>query len=142
MTRPRLLLAAIALVAGLAWLVERWIVTDAEAVEHVLERAAVDASSGAWDAVADAFDDGFLEGGRDKAAFLAWARAQWNRAALRAITVDVRDVRVEGDRAAARVEARLQPYAQRVPGSVELERRDGAWRIVRLAPDSAVFFGR
>lgn len=142
MTRPRLLLAAVALVGGLAWLVERLVVTDAEAVEAVLDRAASDASRGAWDAVADALDDGFREGGRDRAAFVAWARAQWTRASLRAITVDVLDVRVEGDRAAARVDARLQPYAQRVPGTVELERRDGAWRIVRLAPDSAVFFGR
>lgn len=142
MTRTRLLLAAIALVGGLVWLVERLVVTDAEAVEAVLERAATDASSGAWDAVADAFDDGYQEGGRDKAAFLAWAKAQWNRAGLRAITVDVLEVRVEGDRAAARVDARLQPYAQRVPGSVELERRDGTWRIVRVAPDSTVFFGR
>ncbi|MFO0931361.1 MAG: hypothetical protein U1E39_01480 [Planctomycetota bacterium] len=142
MTRPRLLLAVVALAGGLAWLVERLVVTDAEAVEAALERAAADASRGAWDAVADAFDDTYLSGGRDKAAFLAWARAQWNRAALRAITVDVLDVRVEGDRAAARVEARLQPYAQRVPGSVDLERRDGAWRIVRVAPDETVFFGR
>jgi len=142
LTRPRLLLAAVALVGGLAWLVERLVVTDAEAVEAVLERAAADASRGAWDAVADALDEGFREGGRDGAAFVAWARAQWTRAALRAITVDVLDVRVEGDRAAARVDARLQPYAQRVPGTVELERRDGTWRIVRIAPDSAMFFGR
>jgi hypothetical protein len=141
-TRTRLVFAAVALVGGLAWLVERVVVTDAEAVEAVLERAADDASRGAWDAVADAFDDEYQANGRDKAAFLAWAKAQWTRAALRAITVDVLDVRVEGERAVARVDARVQPYAQRVPGTVDLERRDGAWRIVRLSPDSTVFFGR
>lgn len=142
LTHPRLLLAAVVALAGLAWLVERLVVTDPEAVAAVLDEVADAASRGDWDAVAAAIDDDFLEAGRGKDAFLAWAKGQWSRANLRAIALDVRDVRVEGDQAAARVEATLQPYAVRVPGRVDLARRGDAWRIVRAAPDNPAFFGR
>ena len=142
LTRPRLLLAAVIAFGGLAWLVERLVVTDTEAVTAVLDDVAAAASRGDWEAVAAAIDDDFLEAGRGKDAFLAWAKGQWKSASLRGIALDVLDVRVEGHQAAARVEATLQPYAVRVPGRVDLERRGDAWKLVRAAPDNPSFFGR
>jgi hypothetical protein len=142
LTRPRLLLVALVAAAGLAWLVARLVVTDAEAVTAVLETAADDANRGDWDAVTAAFDDDFREAGRDRTAYVAWVRGVWRSASLRAIALDVLDVRVEGDQAAARVEVRLSPSSFKVPGRVDLERRGDTWRIVRAAPDNPSYLGR
>ena len=142
MTRPRLLLAVVVALAGLAWLVARLVVTDAEAARAVLTTAADDANRGDWDAVTAAFDEDFREAGRDRTAYVAWVKGVWRTASVRAIALDVLDVRVEGDQAAARVEVRLSPSAFKVTGRVDLERRGDTWRIVRAQPDHPSYFGR
>lgn len=134
-TRSNLVLAAVVVAAGLAWLVERLVVTDREAVTDVVTRTADAVTRGAWDDVAGHLDETFAVGRLDKAAFVAWARAQWNAAPVRSLSTSVDDVRVEGDRAAARVVATVSAFGVRVPARVDLERRGSAWRIVGIEPE-------
>jgi hypothetical protein len=60
---------------------------------------------------------------------------------LTTLSVDVDEVRVEGDRAAARVTVApgMGFGGARFGGRVDLERREAGWRITGMAPDDAAF---
>jgi hypothetical protein len=75
---------------------------------------------------------------------VAWIRGLWRRTQLKSVTVDVDDVRVEGDRAAARVTVGtgLPLGGTRFGGRVDLERRPPGWRITGMAPDDTMFLPR
>lgn len=135
MTRSHLAFVALVVAAGLGWLVERLVVTDREAVTDVVTRTADAVTRGAWDDVSGHLDETFTVGRLDKAAFVTWARAQWNASPVRSLSTSVDDVRVEGDRAAARVVAKVSAFGLRVPARVDLERRGSAWRIVGIEPE-------
>lgn len=142
-SRSRLLAVAV-LAAAAAFAVERLVVTDAEAVERTLEDAADAVTRGDWTAFAAAVADDFADRGQDKAAFVAWAQDLCRRSQAKSVGVDVEDVRVEGDRAAARVVVRPGvPWAGlRVPGRVDLVRVGDDWRIEAVAPDDASWMRR
>ena len=143
-TRLRLLLGILAMAALAAWGIERLVVTDAEAVEALLAADEAAIRSGDWDTVRTSIAPEYEERGRDREAIVRWARDLWK--ASRATTLSIRtdDVRVEGDRAAARVTVSPgSPWTgQRFGGRVDLERTPEGWRIVGIAPDDARFLGR
>ena len=138
------LLALVVLVGAAAFAVERLVVTDAEAVERTLEDAAAAVTRGDWAAFTAAVVDDFADRGQDKASFVAWAQDLWRRSQAKSVEVDVGDVRVEGDRAAARVVVRPGvPWAGvRVPGRVDLVRAGDGWRIESVAADDTSWLRR
>lgn len=142
-SRPRLLAVAV-LAAAAAFAVERLVVTDAEAVERTLQDAAAAVTRGDWDAFAASVADDFADRGQDKGGFVAWAKDLWARSHAKSVEVDVGDVRVEGDRAAARVVVRPgAPWAGvRVPGRVDLVRAGDGWRVESVAADDTTWLRR
>jgi len=137
LSRSRQILLIAVAVAGLAWLVERLIVTDREAITSIIEDDAAAVTRDDWDAVARTIDDAYEERGRDKAALLAWARGLWRLTPAKPLVIDVGDIRVDGDRAAARVivrpGSRLSGLA--FPGRVEFVRRSDGWKVDGIASD-------
>jgi hypothetical protein len=135
-TRRALAVPAVLLAAVAALLLERWIVTDREAVEELLHEAAEAAERGDWHAVRAAIDDDFE--GMDPDAFVARAHAL-STAGASGWSLRVDDVAVEGDRASARVEVRFSPFSGASPwntaGSVGLVRAASGWRIRSVSPD-------
>jgi hypothetical protein len=140
-TRTRLVLALAAIAALAAWGIERLVVTDREAIEALIEGARTAVVRGDWPALESTLADDYAERGLDRAGAIAWIQRLWRRSQLSALTVDVEDVRVEGDRAAARVT--VSPTmgfgGTRFGGRVDLERREAGWRITGMAPDDAAF---
>ncbi len=140
----RLLLAAIPALALLGWGLERLIVTDAEAIETVLENAAKAVSKSDWDALAATIDEEYAERGRDKKAFVAFVRATYERYHPAGVGVEVADTTVEGDHAATRVIVKPgAPYGgMRIGGRVEFVRSPEGWRISGVASDELNVLGR
>jgi len=140
-TRTRLVLALAAIAALAAWGIERLVVTDREAIEALIEGARAAVVRGDGPALESMLADDYAERGLDRAGAIAWIQRLWRRSQLSALTVDVEDVRVEGDRAAARVT--VSPTmgfgGTRFGGRVDLERRAAGWRITGIAPDDAAF---
>ena len=60
-----------------------------------------------WDAFAALVAEDYAERSMDRAALVAWARALWRRAGAATLAVDLGELRIEGDRAAARVTVRV-----------------------------------
>ena len=122
---------------GLAFVVERFVVTDREAIFELLGDAAAAVSRDDWEAVGRSIDEAYSARGRDKEALLAWARERWRKSSMRVLILEIVEVTVEGDRATARVVAwpgtRFSGFAY--PGRVDLVRRDGDWRIDAVAAD-------
>ena len=123
---------AIALAALGAYVLVSWlVVTDRERVERVLDDVRAAAVRGDWDAVASHVDDDVAFGARSTESLVDGWRATWRSLALQRVDLDVGDVEVVDDRAAARV--RVRPGAplegRWADARVHLVRRDDAWRI-------------
>jgi hypothetical protein len=142
--RPRLLIAALVGVAALAWGVERLIVTDREAIEGVIEDARRAVLADEWEAFAETIDPAYDERGLDRAGLVSWARGLWRRSGSRALGVSVTAVRVEGDRAAARLVVRpgFAVFGEGFGGRLEFVRRDAGWLISSVSPEDASFTPR
>ena len=109
--------------------------TDREAIERLLDDAASAAGRGDWDAVGSAFADDFRSQSerQDKAAFLAGARATWRPFEGATLRVDLREVSVVGDVAAAQVRVTSSAFPGRpVDARIECTRAPDGWRISRL----------
>jgi hypothetical protein len=138
MPRLRTSLAVLLLLAGLVVLVERLIVTDAEAIETVVEEAADAAGRGDVDGLLARLDETYQAEGRDREAVAAYV-GQLQKI-YRPTSVDARvdDVDVEGDQATAKVRFRAgvagRPFL--VKAEVRLVRRSGGWRIRGVVPES------
>ena len=127
------MLAVIA-AAGLAFLVERLVVTDREAIASLPEEARGAVSRGDATDARDALDDSFADGDRDADAFVAWVMGLRRQHAPRGIDLEVLEIAISGDVAAARVRVTSDvavPYGYRmaVEGRVQLVRRAEGWRI-------------
>ena len=144
MSRTRLALLVLVGAAALGFAIERWIVTDAEAIERVLEDAAQDVVRGDDGALTARIVEDYAERGKDRAGLVAWARDLWRRSGARTMELDVGDTKVDGDRAAARVVVRPgMPWAgARLGGRIDLRRTNDGWRIEGVAPDDAAYLPR
>jgi hypothetical protein len=123
---------ALALAALAAYVLVSWlVVTDRERVERVLDEMRAAAVRGDWEAVASHVDDDVSAGAPSKASLVDEWRTRWRSFALKRVDLDVGDVDVSGDRAAARV--RVFPGAPLeghwADARVHLVRRDDAWRV-------------
>jgi len=122
---------------GLALVVERFVVTDREAIFELIGDAAAAVSRDDWEAVGRSIDDAYSVRGRDKEALLAWARERWRKSSMRVLVLEIGEVKVDGDRATARVVAwpgtRFSGFAY--PGRIDLVRRDDGWRIDGVTAD-------
>lgn len=133
------------LALGLAgWGLERLVVTDREAVESALARAASAVSHDDWAGLSAAIADDYDERGRDRAALVSWIRGLKERHRPRGVELDVLDPTVEGDHAAARVVVRPGPpyVGVRVEGRVDLLRTADGWRISGITAGEASILGR
>jgi hypothetical protein len=137
LTRPRLVLLAALAAVVVGVVVERLIVTDREAITATIEDDAAAVSRDDWDAVARTIADDYSEGGRDKAALIEWARRLWRSSGAARVSIDVGDIRVEGDHAAARIVvrpgSRLSGFE--FPGRLDFVRTHDGWRIDGVAAD-------
>jgi hypothetical protein len=132
--RPRIVFLGVVVLGLLAWGVERLVVTDREAIEHLLERTAAAAGRGDWDGVAGALADAFRsqQTRQDKGPFLSWLRSAWESFGRPAPRVAVRETAVEGDTAASRVRVTVAGFPVAIDARIELVRTDDGWRIARL----------
>jgi ketosteroid isomerase-like protein len=124
-------LLVLALIIGLIVLVERLIVTDAEAVEAVVEQAADAVKQGDFAALADLLDMDYKGEGGDKDGAIAYAQRIWGQWRPMGLRAAVGQVEVNGDEASAPTMVRGQvlgrPFGIRV--GFGLKRTDDGWRI-------------
>jgi SnoaL-like protein len=138
------LLAGVLLLALLVWGVERLVVTDREAIEHLLERTAAAVERDDWDGVAGAFADDFRSQPtkQDKRGFLARAKSAWTTFGRPALRVRVREATIDGDAAACSVRVTAAGFTAPIDARIELVRGDDGWRISRLVEHSMGSFAR
>lgn len=139
MSRPRLLLLILLAVGGIAWLVERLVVTDAEAIGSAVTRLASSASAKDWEAFEALLADDFDSPWGDRAKFTRMLAELMKRYDVKDTGVRLGDVTVRGDRGAAAVTALPGAPFQglRVQGRVDLVRTDDGWRVVGVTSDDA-----
>lgn len=138
--RPSLWLGVLAVVAGLVLLVERLIVTDAEAVEALIERAAEAVRQGDFEALADTLEADFTVDGRTGEEALTWIRRLYRNFRPLGIEVEIGEIEVVDDRAMAPTVVSMTVMARpfRFAASVHCQRTDGDWRIVSAILDRAL----
>jgi len=137
--RPRIpvWLGLLVVLAGLAFLIERLIVTDEEAVEALIEDAARAVREGDFEALTALLAPDFEAEGREREAAVAWISTLKRRWRPLGLEVEVREVVVEGDTAKAPVLVSMTVMARPVRFLVEVDSRqtDRGWRMsgARLA---------
>ncbi|MGE0192529.1 MAG: nuclear transport factor 2 family protein [Planctomycetota bacterium] len=120
------------LLVGFAWGIERLVVTDAEAIEQVLEDAAKSFDRKDFAALGALLHEDFVQDGTPREQALARLEALSKRFGPLGTSVDVSDIRVDDDEATSRVTVRVRALGQVLPleGRVTLRRDgDGDWRI-------------
>ena len=144
MTRTQGIFAIVLFLAAAAWAIEHLIVTDREAIETLLAGAHGSVEREDWDGLAAAIAPDYAERGMDREKAVGWIRDLWRRSHMKSADLTVDDVRVDGDRAAARVTIRpgLGLGGWRFGGRVDVERRPEGWRITGMAPDDSTYLPR
>jgi hypothetical protein len=131
----------------LAFLVERWIVTDREALVDLLEGAGQAADRGDLDTVLSLLDEEYREGNRDRESTDAYVRSLWATYQPRVDVDEVDVLSLEGDQARARIRADVSPARRagdsslpfgmeryRLRLDLHLVRRPQGWRIRSATP--------
>ena len=141
---PRRVLLGILLLFAVGLGIERLVISDREAIESLLERAATSVSRDDWDALANALDEEYAEHGRDKQAFVAFVRGLKERHRPQGVGLEIGDTTVDGDRAETRVVVKPgAPYiGLRIGGRVVLVRSPDGWRIRGVTEEETNFLGR
>jgi hypothetical protein len=142
--RPRIVFLGIVVLGLVAWGIERLVVTDREAIEHLLERTAASIERGDWDGVSRSLSDDFRSQAtkQDKEPFLAWVKSAWSTFGEPAPRVSVRETVVEGDTAASLVRVTVAGYPAPIDARIECKRTEDGWRIARLVEYSMGSFAR
>jgi ketosteroid isomerase-like protein len=129
--RPSLWLGVLLVVGGLVLLVERVIVTDAEAVEALVQRAAEAVREGDFEALAATLGAGFTVEGRTGKEALDWIRKLRRNYRPLGIDAEVGEVEVSEDRAVAPTVVSMTVMARPVHlrAAVHCRRAEDGWRI-------------
>ena len=130
-TRPSIWLGALLALLGLGFLVERLVVTDAEAVEALVERAAESVREADFEALAATLDPEFTVEGRTGDEAVAWIRKLQRNYRPLGIEVEIGEIEVHEDRAMAPTEVSMTVMARPLSfrAAVHCRKVDGAWRI-------------
>ncbi len=130
-SRLSLWLGVLLLVGGAAFLLERLVVTDAEAVEALVERAADAVRDGDFEALAATLGAEFRVEGRAGEEAVAWIRKLRRNYRPLGIEAEVGDVEVAGDRAVAPTVVSMTVLARpvRLGAAVHCRLIDGQWLI-------------
>jgi hypothetical protein len=129
----------VAVLAG--YLIERLIVTDAEAIEALLERAVAAVDHGDFDVFRDTIDEEYSQDGRDRDGIVKFVSEEYRHWRPSGLRLDVLEVKVTGDEAEARIALRARDPGGRVLAEVHLVRRAGGWRIRAARPTSILPYG-
>ncbi len=134
--RPLLWLGAVCVLLGVAWGIERLVVTDKEAIRALVERTTEAVKTGDFDAVAQAFDPAYDAEGRDRDGMVEYLRTLWRRFRPLGLEVDLGEVTVEGDDASALAEisANVVGRPTRIEVTTVFRRTDAGWRIAAARP--------
>jgi len=129
--RPSLWLGVLLLAAGLVYLVERLIVTDAEAVQALVERAAEAVREGDFEALAGTLGAEFTVEGRTGQEAVDWIRKLKRNYRPLGLEVEVGEVEVSEDRAMAPTQVSMTVLARpvRFDAAVHCQNTNGEWRI-------------
>ena len=129
--RPSLWLGVLLGVGGLVLLVERLIVTDAEAVDALVQRAAEAVREGDFEALAATLGAGFTVEGRTGEEALDWIRKLRRNFRPLGIEAEVGEVEVSEDRALAPTVVSMTVMARpvRLRAAVHCRRGEDGWRI-------------
>lgn len=124
---------------GLAWLVARLVVTDAEAIESTVTGLSESASANDWETFESLLADDFESAWGDRAKFPSAVAGLMKRFDVRTAKVRFGEITVRGDRGAASVTVLPGPPARGfpVPARVDLVRTDDGWRVVGITTDAA-----
>jgi DNA-binding GntR family transcriptional regulator len=130
--RPTFL--ALLAIALLAYGIERLIVTDAEAIEALAERAGRAVADRDWENLRGCLSEDFHYGSLDRDGTVTLVRRLVERHDPKGIRVLMQHIEVHGDEAQAEgiVVGRAYGRPARVVVSVDLRRVDGDWRIARV----------
>lgn len=135
---PGMLVTLLPLLGVAAFVVERLVVTDAEAVEARIEAAAEAADRRDFEALRAYLSRDFSADGRDREAFADWVERQVRAGDPRGIEVDLDEVTVGEGEARVRGELRFGAWGRTLHAKFEarLVLEEDEWRIVsaREAP--------
>ena len=125
---------ALICLTGLVLLVEHLIVTDAEAIEALGERAARAAADRDFGALGEVLADDFRYGSRDKASTLAYVQSLLGKHKPMGIEVTLFEIKVKDERATARGVVRAQVYGRPIGVGIDAEliETEEGWRLLRI----------
>lgn len=132
------ILPTLLLLGLLAFVVERLVVTDLEALERWSQDAADAVNMGDRGALEALLADEFTYGRMDRDTALDLAFGETNRNKLRAVEIKLRRIRVEGDRAeaGASIFATYQEMRGRVRTQLVFVRGEAGWLLLSAEPVS------
>lgn len=122
-------------VVALGFLVERLIVTDAEAIENLVAEAEQAFNEERFEDLLDILNPDFRFGERDRDGTVAYLRRQAKRFETAGIDVVLDAPRIEGDEATAGARVRVRAMSQLgvVPVSLRFARTEAGWRLKRAS---------
>jgi len=125
---------ALLLLALLAFGIERWIVTDAEAIEALGEEAAAALRERDPEALKGLLDEDFHFDRRDRSATLTQVRRLLERYQPTGIQIRLGKIKVDGDRAHAlgQIQGQASGYRSGYQVEVELIRGEEGWKLLEV----------
>jgi predicted lipid-binding transport protein (Tim44 family) len=127
------------LAAGLAaFLIERLVVTDEEAIRATIDGAVAAVEHGDFEALREAIDEEYREGRDDRDAAVRRVESLYRTFQPTGLDADVVAVTVngdaDGDRADVRMVLRARSHRARVTVAATMVRRGKAWKVLSAVP--------
>lgn len=128
---PYRFLLLLVILGGLAFGLDRWIVTDREAIETLVEQATEAARAGDFGALGEMLDDDYEGKGGSRDGALRLVKSLWATWKPVSLDTDLGEIQVDGDRADAPMTVTGQvlgrPLALKL-GTTYVKREDG-WKL-------------
>ena len=128
---PYRFLLLLVILGGLAYGLDRWIVTDREAIETLVEKAAEAAREGDFRSLGEALDDDYAGKGGSRDGALRLVKSLWTTWKPMSLDADLGEIEVDGDRAEAPMTVTGQVLGR--PLALKLgttyRKREGGWKL-------------